>query len=104
MSSLTQRVLDILKQEGFIRAYKPIGQAPKQQLRIYLKYGPDRTPAIMQLVRISKPGQRCYRRVDALPRVLGGLGRAIVTTSKGLMTDREARRQKIGGEVLCYVW
>ncbi len=103
-SRLTGQVLSVLKQEGFIRAYKPAGQPPKQTFRVYLKYGPDRTPAIMQLVRISAPGHRTYRRTQEVPRVLGGLGRAILTTSGGIITDHEARRRKVGGEILCYVW
>jgi len=103
-SHLSQRILEVLKQEGFIRAYKPLGQSPKPFLRVYLKYAPGKVPAIAQLVRVSKPGQRSYRGIHKLPRVLGGLGRVILTTSKGLMTDEEARRQHIGGEVLGYVW
>ena len=102
-SHFGERILVLLKQEGFIRNYKPLGQAPHKQFRVYLKYAPGRVPAITQLVRASKPGQRQYRRVNKLPRVLGGLGRAVLTTSKGLMTDHEARRQRLGGEVLCYV-
>lgn len=103
-SRFTQQILAILKEEGFIRNVKPVGQPPKQMLRVYLKYMPDRTPAIARLVLVSKPGQRHYRGADELPRVLGGLGRAVLTTSRGLMTDQEARRQRLGGEVLCYVW
>lgn len=103
-SGSTEQILSLLKQEGFIRTYKPVGQAPKQRLRIYLKYAPGQTPAITQLTLVSKPGYRRYCGVDELPRVLGGLGKAILTTSKGVMTDQEARRQRIGGEVLCYVW
>ena len=103
-SKLTTRVLDILKHEGFIRSYKPVGQPPKQSVKVYLKYGPDRTPAIAELRRISTPGKRRYCGVDKLPKVLSGLGRVILTTSKGVMTDEEARRQRIGGEVMCYVW
>lgn len=103
-SRLTHRMLEILKREGFIRAYKVSGQAPHQQLRVYLKYLPDRSPAITQLVQISKSGRRSYRRANDLPRVLSGLGKAVLTTSRGLMTDKEARHQKVGGEVLCYVW
>ena len=103
-SKLAERVLVLLKEEGFIRNYKRAGEAPKQSFRVYLKYATDKTPAITQLARISKPGRRYYRRTDQMPRVLSGLGRAILTTSKGVMTDQEARRQKIGGEVLCYVW
>ncbi|MBI3087569.1 MAG: 30S ribosomal protein S8 [Candidatus Omnitrophica bacterium] len=104
-SRMSQQILFVLKQEGFIRNYKSVGQAPRQQFRVYLKYvAPGRTPAISQMIRISKPGQRRYRGVQELPRVLNGIGRAVLTTSKGIITDQEARRQKVGGEVLCYVW
>ncbi len=100
----SERILAILKQEGFIKTYKTMGQPPKQGIRIYLKYGPDHAPAIEQLVRVSRPGSRRYCSVDNLPRVLSGLGRSILTTSKGLMTDKQAKQQRVGGEVLCYVW
>ena len=100
----TEQLLIVLKQEGFVRNYKPVGQAPKRMLRIYLKYAPGRVPAIGQLIRVSKGGRRHYSGVQDLPKVLSGLGRAIVTTSKGVMTDQEARRQHVGGEVVCYVW
>ncbi len=103
-SRLSPQVLAVLTREGFIRNFKPMGQPPHQELRVYLKYAKDRTPAIGQLVRVSKSGQRVYRGADKLPRVLGGLGKAILTTSKGVMTDHDAYRQHIGGEVLCYVW
>ena len=103
-SKLTERILAVLKQEGFIRHYKAMGEAPKKQIRVYLKYTPDKTPVIKQVIRVSKPGQRRYRGIDNLPRVLGGLGRSILTTSKGIMTDRQARQERVGGEVVCYVW
>ena len=103
-SKLTERVLAVLKQEGFIRNYKEMGQAPKKQIRVYLKYAPDKSPALKQVIRVSKPGQRRYRGVEKLPRVLGGLGRSILTTSKGIMTDRQARKERVGGEIVCYVW
>jgi len=102
-SKFTEQLLIVLRREGFIRNYKPVGQPPKQEYRVYLKYS-GRTPVITELVRISKPGQRHYRGAQKLPRVLGGLGRAILTTSQGLLTDHEARRQGLGGEVVCYVW
>ena len=73
-------------------------------LEIQLKYAPDRTRTIAGLQRVSKPGLRIYARADGLPRVLGGMGVAVVSTSHGLMTDREARQKRVGGEVLCYVW
>lgn len=122
-SRLFERILDVLKQEGFIRTYKPVGQSPStRMLRVYLKYalpvraervveaaGPawhvgKKTPAITRIVRVSKPGVRRYRNAKNLPRILGGLGIAILSTSKGLMTERDAYRRRIGGEVLCYVW
>ncbi|MBI4343240.1 MAG: 30S ribosomal protein S8 [Candidatus Omnitrophica bacterium] len=103
-SRLTERILDVLKQEGFIRNYRAVGEQPSlRRLRVYLKYV-QRMPAIQQVVRVSKPGERIYRRSTALPRVLRGLGVAVLSTSKGIMTEREAARQRVGGEVLCYVW
>ena len=103
-SRMLEQVLAVLKQEGFIRTYKPVGEHPAQRtLRVYLKYMKKR-PTITELVRVSKPGKRVYRKAAELPRVLGGLGLAIVTTSKGLMAERDAYRQRIGGEVVCYVW
>ena len=103
-SKLTAQILELLKREGFIRAYKPVGDTPAlRRLRVYLKYV-KRTPAITQIVRVSRPGVRAYRRVSELPRVLGGLGLAIISTSKGLLADRDAYRGRQGGEVICYVW
>ena len=103
-SKLSLRMLELLKQEGFIRNLKPVGQPPHQQIRVYLKYGPDKAPAIVQIIRVSRSGQRRYVGTAKLPRVLRGLGRAILSTSKGLMTDYEARRQRLGGEIMAYVW
>jgi small subunit ribosomal protein S8 len=98
------QILEVLKREGFIRTYKLVGETPAQRaVRVYLKYT-QRTPAITKLIRVSTPGVRAYRKASKLPRVLGGLGVAVVSTSKGLMTEREAYRQRIGGEVICYVW
>jgi len=103
-SRMLEQILAVLKQEGFIRTYKTVGEQPTQRcLRVYLKYMKKR-PVITQLVRVSKPGKREYRKAAHLPRVLGGLGLAVVTTSKGLMAEREAYRQRIGGEIVCYVW
>ena len=103
-SKVFLKILDVLKQEGFIRTYKLTGQTPAtKMLRVYLKYS-NKRPAITQLVRVSKPGERRYSTARELPRILGGLGVAIVTTSKGLLTEREAYTQKIGGEIICYVW
>jgi len=93
------------REEGFISEITETGEAPKKTLVISLKYkGKGRQPIINQLQRVSKPGLRVYSNSRELPRVLGGIGIAILSTSKGIMTDRDARQQKIGGEVLCYVW
>lgn len=103
-SRVLSQVLEVLKREGFIRAYKTVGETPAQRnLRVYLKYT-QKTPAVTQLIRVSKPGVRVYRKASTLPRILGGLGVAIVSTSRGMMTEREAYQQHIGGEVFCYVW
>lgn len=103
-SKVFAKILDVFKQEGFIRTYKTIGERPADRmLRVYLKYA-KKMPAITQLIRISKPGARTYRKAGRLPRVLGGLGVAVVSTSKGIVTERDAYQQHIGGEVICYVW
>lgn len=103
-SRLMTEMLEVLKREGYIRTYRSVGEKPSDRsVRVYLKYA-RRTPAISQLIRVSRPGERAYRKAHELPRVLGGLGVAIVSTSKGLMTERDAYQQHIGGEVLCYVW
>ncbi len=93
----------ILKEEGFITDYTVDGDL-KKTITITLKYGPNGEKVINGLKRISKPGLRAYAKVDAIPRVLNGLGIAIISTSKGLMTDKEAKRQHVGGEVVAYVW
>ena len=103
-AKFTERILSLLKTEGYIRNYKVMGEVPKRSIRIYLKYGPGRVSAITNATRISKPGLRQYRGSKDLPRVLNGLGVAIVTTSKGLMTDKDSYRQRIGGEVIGFVW
>ncbi|MBU5594662.1 30S ribosomal protein S8 [Amphibacillus sp. MSJ-3] len=103
-SNLKQQIAEILKQEGFIRDYEFVEDNKQGVLRIYLKYGANDQRVITGLKRISKPGLRVYAKADELPRVLNGLGIAIVSTSKGLLSDKEAREQTIGGEVLAYVW
>lgn len=95
---------NILKEEGFIRDVEYIEDGKQGILRLYLKYGANREKVITGLKRISKPGLRVYARQDQVPRVLGGLGIAVVSTSRGLMTDKQARSEGLGGEVLCYVW
>ena len=103
-SLLSESVLKILKKEGFISNYKTIKDNKQGILRVYLKYLKNGTPAILGLKRISKPGLRIYKKADELPKVYSGLGVAIISTSKGLLTDEEARENKVGGEVLCYAW
>lgn len=103
-SKMKAAVADILKHEGYIRDYAVDPTKPQATLRIALKYTRTRERALAGLRRISKPGLRVYAKRTEVPRVLGGLGIAIISTSAGLMTDREARRRGIGGEVVAYVW
>ena len=103
-SKLSEEVLSIFKKESFISNYKLIKDNKQGILRVYLKYYKDGTPAILGIKRISRPGLRAYKKADEMPKVYGGLGLAVISTSKGLMTDNEARDQKVGGEVLCYIW
>ncbi len=97
-------IAKILKQEGFIRTFKLLEEGPQGVIRIYLKYADDGEPAIHGLKRVSAPGRRVYRALDALPKVRSGLGVAIVSTSRGVVTDEQARDRRVGGEVLCEVW
>jgi small subunit ribosomal protein S8 len=102
---MTRSIARVLKDEGFIEDYEEAGEGIEKHLVVSLKYkGRNRQPIITALERISKPGLRVYSNRKDMPRVLGGIGIAIVSTSKGIMTDREARKQGIGGEILCYVW
>jgi len=96
----------ILKQEGYIEAFEVTDDSgrPGRLLNITMKYSPERQRTISGLRRVSKPGLRVYSKADKIPRVLGGLGVAVLSTSRGLLTDREARKQGVGGEILCYVW
>lgn len=103
-SNLKKELARILKDEGFVRDYRIIDDGKQGIVRLYLKYGADRQRVISGLKRISKPGRRVYARRDQIPRVLGGLGVAVMSTSAGVMTDREARQRGVGGEVVCYVW
>ena len=96
-------IAKILKEEGFITDYKVEGEV-KKTITITLKYGPNNEKVINGLRRISKPGLRAYAKVDSIPRVLNGLGIAIISTSHGLMTDKEAKAKHVGGEVIAYVW
>jgi small subunit ribosomal protein S8 len=105
-SKLKTSLAAILEREGYIAGYRVVQDParPGEVLEIDLKYANDRARAIAGLRRISKPGLRIYARADKLPRVFGGLGVAVLSTSHGLMTDAEARKRRVGGEVLCYVW
>lgn len=104
-TKMTRSIATVLKAEGFIGEFEEVGEGIKKHLVIALKYkGKGKRPIITSLKRISKPGFRVYSNRKELPRVLGGIGIAIISTSSGIMTDREARRQGLGGEVLCYVW
>ncbi len=107
-SKLKVRLAEILQSEGYISTYRVDdpegGGAPTRQIVLELKYGPNRERSIAGLRRISKPGLRVYAKSTALPRVLGGLGVAILSTSSGLLTDRQAAKKGVGGEVLAYVW
>jgi small subunit ribosomal protein S8 len=105
-SKLKESLAKVLFKEGFISSYTVTQEAGKagQTLEIVLKYSEDRKKTIVGIKRVSKPGLRIYKKSDQMPKVLGGVGVAVVSTSHGLMTDREARKAKLGGEVLCYVW
>ena len=104
-SKVKVEIARILKAEGYINNYKVAGESAKDKtITIELKYGPDNQKVISGIKRISKPGLKVYAKADALPRVLNGLGIAIISTSQGLMTDRDARKKALGGEVVAYVW
>ena len=102
---MTRSIAQVLVDEGFIASFEEVGEIPKKNLVLSLKYkGKNRKPIITALKRVSRPGLRVYSNRKDLPRVLGGIGIAIVSTSSGIMTDRDARKNGVGGEVLCYVW
>ena len=104
-SKLKEALADVLKREGYIGGFEVReDEGPGRTLEITLKYSNDRARSISGIRRISKPGLRVYTKSTRLPRVLGGMGVAVLSTSQGLMTDKEARKKKVGGEVLCYVW
>src|SRR5690554_2563958 len=103
-SNIKKEIAEILKREGFIRDVEYIEDNKQGIIRVFLKYGPNNERVITGLKRISKPGLRVYAKSTEVPRVLGGLGIAVISTSKGVMTDKEARQAKSGGEVVCYIW
>lgn len=104
VSKLKLEIARILKEEGFINNYKVIGEDARRSIRVYLRYGPKGERLISTLERVSKPGCRVYSPTGSIPSVIGGLGINILSTSKGLMTDRNARKRRIGGEILCRVY
>lgn len=103
-SGIKRSIAQILKDEGFIKDFDWVEDSKQGVLRLHLKYGPNKQKVINGLKRISKPGLRVYVKRDEVPRVLGGLGIAILSTPQGVITDRQARRERVGGEVICYVW
>lgn len=103
-STIKKAIADILVEEGYIKEYAIIEEGLAKTLRIKLKYGPNKQRVIVGIKRISRPGLRVYARKDEIPKVLNGMGIAILSTSRGIMTDREARKLGVGGEVLAYVW
>jgi small subunit ribosomal protein S8 len=103
-SRLKIRIAEVLKQEGFIKDFVVHEDGPQGAITILLKYSADREPAISDIKRVSKPGLRRYVPTESIPRVLNGMGIAILSTSKGVLVDREARKQKVGGELICTVW
>lgn len=103
-STVKKAVAQILLDEGYIKGFDLREDGVAKYIHITLKYGPNKTRVITGLKRISKPGLRVYARKDQLPKVLNGLGIAVISTSRGIMTDREARKQGVGGEVLAYIW
>lgn len=103
-SKIKEEIVKILKEEGYIANYRVIDEKPAPILRVYLKYGPGKASVLQRIERVSKPGRRVYAAQDKLPRVISGLGVAVLSTSQGILTDRECRKRGIGGEVLLRAW
>lgn len=103
-SKLKRNMCSLLKDEGFIEDFEVVDSPPQGVIRVFLRYDREGVPAARRLQRVSKPGRRVYQGADEIKPVLNGLGVAIVSTSKGLLTDRQAREQRIGGEILCELW
>ena len=103
-SKIKKNIAEILLKEGYIKGYEVVESAPQDTIKIQMKYGPDKKRVISGIKRISKPGLKVYAKKDEVPKVLGGLGIAIISTSSGLITDKQARELGVGGEVICYVW
>jgi small subunit ribosomal protein S8 len=103
-SRMKRAIAEILREEGFVRSFEVVEEGPQNTIRITLKYGPEKEKVITGLRRISRPGLRVYSARTEIPRVLGGLGLVIISTSKGIMSGKRAKREGFGGEVLAYVW
>jgi len=103
-SRIKKELAELLKSEGYIKDVEYIADDKQGVIRMYLKYGPNRERVITGLKRISRPGLRVYAKNDEMPKVLGGLGIAVISTSKGIMTDKKARKEGLGGEVISYIW
>ena len=103
-SRIKKELAELLKAEGYIKDVEYIADDKQGVIRMYLKYGPNRERVITGLKRISRPGLRVYAKKDEIPKVLGGLGIAVISTSKGIMTDKKARKEGLGGEVISYIW
>lgn len=103
-SRVKAEIARILEAEGFIRGYEIFVDGPRKQMRLHLKYTEERQSVLTGLKRVSRPGRRAYTRRDDIPRIKGGMGFAIVSTSKGIMTGEDAYRAGVGGEVVCYIW
>ena len=103
-SKMKKNIAEILVKEGFIKSYEIIEAENQDIIRVQMKYGANKAKVITGIKKISKPGLKVYAKADEVPRVLGGLGIAIISTSSGLITDKEARKLGVGGEVVCYVW
>jgi small subunit ribosomal protein S8 len=103
-SKMKLEIAKILKQEGFIRTFKMLEEGPQGTIRIYLKYADDGEPAIHGLKRVSRPGRRVFKGVNDIPKVHNGLGVAVISTNRGVLTDEQARSLSVGGEILCEVW
>jgi small subunit ribosomal protein S8 len=103
-SRVKEAVLKVLEEEGFVASFRKVQEAGRPVLRVGLKYDHEGEPIVSGIERVSRPGRRVYARAEAIPKVLGGLGVSIVSTSKGIVTDRKARQSRLGGEVLCNIW
>lgn len=104
ISNIKLEIARILKEEGFINNYKVIGEGSRRNIRVYLRYGPRGEQVMSKVERVSKPGCRIYVNSTSIPKVLAGMGINIISTSRGVMTDRRARREKVGGEILCRIY